>query len=231
LVIAPCTSADSNSDILAFSNSKGFIFENSKLKLLLKSIHSSLYGYIHANKFDTLFQTGNLSQWARQGMLLVNNSLTREAKTLHTKMWEPFMNDLYKSIADNRKVLGVILYDNSLFHLEKHFTGKYHKVFKVESSQIEQSTAFADAYVWIDNATEKLFLETGEVQNIFSKINLNLDKYIDMELFMKALKTMIIENNFPYANAPTEIKNWNEGIKQYLTLEFRRFFDLSLKLK
>lgn len=229
LVIAPCTTADQYSDILAFSNSKGLIPQDSKLWQLLKSVHKSLYEYVHEDKFDVLFKSGNLRPWAKQGMMLINNAPTREEKVVHTELWQPFMEDIYKTIAEHREILAVILYGKSTFHLEKYFTKKYHKVFKVEINEIEKSKVFADAYIWIDNSTENYFTESQKVESIFKKINLHLHEFIDMELFMKALKTMIMDNNFPYVDAKNDIKTWNEEIKKYLTLEFRQFFNLTLK--
>ena len=72
---------------------------------------------------------GDLTNWAKQGVLLLNTSLTvREScPNSHQKYWRPFTDNLIKYISDNKEGIVFLLWGNNakdkkkLIDFEKHY--------------------------------------------------------------------------------------------------------------
>lgn len=109
---------------LAFS-----VLEGNKLPPSLKNIYKEIeaeFGYKMSNN-------GNLTKWANQGVLLLNNVLTvREhlANSHRKKGWEKFTNAIIKKLNDdsNRKVF--VFWGNNAKEKEKLVTNPNHLILK-----------------------------------------------------------------------------------------------------
>tara|TARA_Y100000748_G_scaffold267230_1_gene238105 strand:- start:61 stop:735 length:675 start_codon:yes stop_codon:yes gene_type:complete len=95
------------------------------LKNIFKEIESDI-GIAHP-------KTGNLQNWARQGVLLLNNVLTVEKGKAHSHKsigWEQFTGAAIKKLSDERYGLVFLLWGNSaqdkegLINLDKHLVLK-----------------------------------------------------------------------------------------------------------
>jgi uracil-DNA glycosylase len=78
----------------------------------------------------TISETGNLEKWARQGVLLLNATLTvraRQAGSHQNRGWEQFTDSVIQRLSENREFLVFILWGNyarakkSLIDTSKHF--------------------------------------------------------------------------------------------------------------
>lgn len=75
------------------------------------------------------YSNGDLTNWAKQGVLLLNTSLTvREScPNSHQKYWKPFTDNLIKYISDNKEGLVFLLWGGNakdkkkLIDSEKHY--------------------------------------------------------------------------------------------------------------
>lgn len=81
----------------------------------LKNIFKELEDDIPPEQGPTLLKTGDLECWAKQGVLLLNATLTVAAKTpgSHQKKgWEEFTDAAIKALSDEREHLVFILWGN-----------------------------------------------------------------------------------------------------------------------
>lgn len=106
---------------LSFSVSQG-VRNPPSLQNILKEIETDIGDAPDANN-------GDLSRWARQGVLLLNATLTVRAKAAGShqgKGWEQFTDAVIKKLSDEREHVVFILWGNYarskkvLIHTEKH---------------------------------------------------------------------------------------------------------------
>lgn len=109
---------------LCFSVSNG-ITPPPSLRNIFKELHTDLNIPVPS--------TGNLEHWARQGVLLLNATLTVRANnpgSHQKKGWEIFTDAVIKAISDNKKGIVFLLWGNfaqtkeSLIDQNKHFVLK-----------------------------------------------------------------------------------------------------------
>lgn len=106
---------------LCFSVPNNFPFPPS-----LKNIFKELVNDIGCN----IPQSGNLSKWAEQGVLLLNKSLSVKEKTpnSHKKLWNIFTKELIKFIYDNKDFVIFICWGNDAINTLKKFNYKNHVI-------------------------------------------------------------------------------------------------------
>lgn len=107
---------------LSFSVDKRF-----KLPSSLKNIFKNLIKYKH---IDNMPNNGDLSSWAKQGVLLLNSALTVQHghPNSHANTWKPFTDSIIEYISDNcENVVFVLWGSSSLSKLNLIDTDK-HKV-------------------------------------------------------------------------------------------------------
>jgi uracil-DNA glycosylase len=77
--------------------------------------------------------TGNLEKWAKQGVLLINASLTVEANTpmSHSKVgWHHFTDEVIKHISDNKENVVFMLWGKFAQNKAELIDGSKHKILK-----------------------------------------------------------------------------------------------------
>ena len=104
---------------LCFSVPDNFPFPPS-----LKNIFKELMSDIGC----TMPQSGNLTKWANQGVLLINKSLSVKKKcpNSHKKLWNTFSKELIKFIYDNKDFVIFICWGNDAINTLKGFNYKEH---------------------------------------------------------------------------------------------------------
>ena len=90
--------------------------------------------------------TGNLEKWAKEGVLLLNASLTVRANNAgsHAKIgWQTFTDAAIKALSDNKENLVFILWGNYAIAKEKLIDNSKHLVLKtVHPSPLSASRGF-----------------------------------------------------------------------------------------
>jgi uracil-DNA glycosylase len=98
-----------------------------KIPSSLKNIYNNLLKFNH---IESIPKHGNLTKWAKQGVLLINTSFTVHRKTpkSHTWYWKNFSDNLIKFISDNTEGVVFVLWGRpayskiKLIDTEKHYT-------------------------------------------------------------------------------------------------------------
>lgn len=98
--------------------------ENIKLPPSLKNIYKEL-----ENDCNIIHNNGDLTEWAKQGVLLLNTALTvREScPNSHQKYWKPFTDNLITYISENREGVIFLLWGGNakdkrkLIDINKHY--------------------------------------------------------------------------------------------------------------
>lgn len=109
---------------LAFSVQKGVKIPPS-LRNIFKELHSDLGCYLPEH--------GNLTSWAKQGVLLLNTILTVEAhKPLShkNKGWETFTNHIIQELDKDKNPKIFVLWGNNAFKKEELITNSNHYIIK-----------------------------------------------------------------------------------------------------
>ncbi len=115
-------------------NAMGLCFsvpEGVKPPASLKNIYKCIDNTCYTN-MD--FENGDLTKWAKQGVLMLNTSLTlfEKISNSHKKIWKDFSLDLLKYISDNTSGVIFLLWGNdakklkSTIDIEKHYVLEYH---------------------------------------------------------------------------------------------------------
>lgn len=82
----------------------------------LKNIYGNMIKYKHFDKFPN---HGNLESWAKQGVLLLNTSLTvktgAENKNCHQFIWKWFTDEIIKYISDNKSNIIFVLWGSPAY--------------------------------------------------------------------------------------------------------------------
>jgi len=120
-----------NADGLAFSVSQGSL--PGALKNILEEVHIDYYKG-NTGKVNTA-QTGDLKQWADQGVLLLNSVLTTEQDgTSHKgKGWEIFIENLVTWLSSTHPHhIAFLLWGSQAYNFEKFIDKKKHLVLTAE---------------------------------------------------------------------------------------------------
>lgn len=77
----------------------------------------------------------SLESWAKQGVLLLNRSLTSEINTnnSHNEIWEPFLATLLKGLSTNRTGIIYVLIGEDVADLRKYIGGTFNYIYTIES--------------------------------------------------------------------------------------------------
>ena len=78
---------------------------------------------------DGVFESNTLTEWSRQGVILLNTSLTFEGKDSkllkeHTKLWEPIIINIFDILIKRNKPLVVMRWGNYAQKVGECFTNK-----------------------------------------------------------------------------------------------------------
>lgn len=113
---------------LAFANREDTINVNPSLKNIFRAIELGCYDGLNVNPDITL------ESWAKQGVLLLNTSLTLNVyrKQVHKPMWKSFIAEILKNLNNNKTGLHFCFWGNEvkefqylindLFHFKYEFT-------------------------------------------------------------------------------------------------------------
>lgn len=98
-----CYHGDGQAMGLSFSVPKGI-----KIPPSLRNIYKELY------EGEKIPEHGDLTQWAEQGVLLLNAALTVKPKTpgSHLKLWKPVTDNIIKKLSSEKTDLVFILWGN-----------------------------------------------------------------------------------------------------------------------
>lgn len=119
-----------------------FSVENEKYPPSLKNIFKELVSDLNIN----YPQTGNLSKWAKQGVLLLNTVLTvraHEPLSHQKKGWEIFTLNMINEINKKEDPVVFILWGNHAISFSKYIDGTKHKMItSVHPSPLSASRGF-----------------------------------------------------------------------------------------
>lgn len=109
---------------LAFS-----VNDNTKIPPSLKNIFKELQ-----NDFGKKRTNGDLSDWAKQGVFLLNTSLTvlKGQPNSMTKLWSNYTNEIIKLLNARNTPIIFVLWGNNAKHKKKYITNPQHYI--IESS-------------------------------------------------------------------------------------------------
>tara|TARA_B100000900_G_scaffold361561_1_gene334345 strand:- start:2130 stop:2807 length:678 start_codon:yes stop_codon:yes gene_type:complete len=107
---------------LSFSVPKGV-----KLPPSLKNVYKCIE---NTCEITMDFENGDLTNWAKQGVLLLNTTLTvfEKNSNSHKKIWKGFSLDLLKYISDNTENVIFMLWGNDAKKLSKVIDGNKHHI-------------------------------------------------------------------------------------------------------
>ena len=109
---------------LSFSVNKGI-----RIPPSLKNIFKELISDEEIKNFSEMPKDGDLTKWVKQGVLLLNSSLTtrENVSNYHLKFWEKITNDIIEYISKNNEKIIFVLWGNNarnkkkFIDLQKHF--------------------------------------------------------------------------------------------------------------
>ncbi|MGL5577337.1 MAG: uracil-DNA glycosylase [Sarcina sp.] len=140
---------------LSFSVKPGIKIPPS-LKNMYKELNSDLGCYIPNN--------GYLESWAKQGVLMLNTSLTVKAANPNShknKGWEILTDEIIKKLNEREKPLVFILWGNNAISKEKFITNPKHLIIKsVHPSPLSASRGFFGSKPF--SKTNEFLKETGQ---------------------------------------------------------------------
>lgn len=112
---------------ILFGNKPGTEKLSPSLELVKDRVYKDLYLPGPYNSFDC-----SLENWARQGILMINSSLTVEPYRpgSHVSLWEPFIVDLLTKLSLYNSGIIYVLFGSQAISYEKHINSKLNYVLK-----------------------------------------------------------------------------------------------------
>lgn len=143
--------ANDSSDGLAFSSNDSQLIPAS-----LKTIYTEL-----SNDLHILNTTGDLTKWAKRGVLLLNTMLTVGQHSKHT-IWQKFTNEVIQLISNQRQHICYILCGNEAHKKIKFIDSRYNLIIRL--AHPSPNMTLKSKYPWIGS-------------KCFSKCNNYLKRY------------------------------------------------------
>ena len=97
-----------------------------KIPPSLKNIYKEIVSDLGMVPNSEEFNHGNLEHWAKQGILLLNTSLTviESKPNSHSKWWRPYTNLILKDIVENSENVIFMLWGNNAKKIKKLFSNE-----------------------------------------------------------------------------------------------------------
>ena len=97
-----------------------------KIPPSLKNIYKEIVSDLGMVPNSEEFNHGNLEHWAKQGILLLNTSLTviESKPNSHSKWWRPYTNLILKHIVENSENVIFMLWGNNAKKIKKLFSNE-----------------------------------------------------------------------------------------------------------
>ena len=141
---------------LAFSVKKGNAI-NPSLRNIQQEVSSC--------GFDVDKKQGDLTQWAKQGVFLINTALTVKEGSAgsHLKVWSKFTQELIKYITDKRDDLVFILWGEKAQAYKKYFSKDQFTVETSHPSPLSASRGFLGSQCFVEANSYLLAANKDEV--------------------------------------------------------------------
>lgn len=107
---------------LAFANRSDVINIDKSLRSIFSAIENTCYDGLNIDTDITL------ESWAKQGVLLLNTSLTQNIyrKQVHKGMWKPFTEQILKGLSQNKNGLHFCFWGKEVKYFEPIVNGLFH---------------------------------------------------------------------------------------------------------
>ena len=98
-----------------------------KIPPSLKNIYKEIVSDLELVPKSEEFNHGNLEHWVKQGVLLLNTSLTviESKPNSHSKFWRPYTNLIIKYIVENSENVIFMLWGNNAKKIKKLFSNNF----------------------------------------------------------------------------------------------------------
>lgn len=135
----------------------------------LNTLFEAIDDQIYDNKNFHLGIDNDLSKWARQGILLLNCSLTAgqgRFDQIQYAIWEPFISFVLKRISEKKEGVGVICMGVKANEYKKHLKNASFGIFSCEHPQ----TAAYESRPWVH---DNVFKRLAGYHDFMNKIKIN----------------------------------------------------------
>lgn len=198
-------------DGLAFSSNSAKRPES--LKNIFKELHNNLYSYMKVNTWEEFMPQNTLSNWAKQGVLLMNTVLSVEEgkPNSHSDIgWQEFTSSVIEKISNNGKPLIFMLWGKHAQSLKPLIKGDNHLILEAPHPSPFSANKgfigckhFSEAHHFMKHEQAKYF----ELKSTL----IDMKKYVDIDGIIENIKDTIIRSSMPL-DAPNErlttIKNF-----------------------
>jgi len=135
--------------------------EGVKLPPSLKNVYKCIENTCDTNMN---FQKGDLTKWAKQGVLLLNTTLTvfEKISNSHKKIWKGFSLDLLKYISDNTNGVVFLLWGNDAKKLKSTIDIDKHHILEHTHPSPLSRKSFIDCDHFV--RTNKILREKGKTE-------------------------------------------------------------------
>jgi len=135
--------------------------EGVKLPPSLKNVYKCIDNTCNTN-MD--FRKGDLTKWAKQGVLLLNTTLTlfEKKSNSHKKIWKDFSLDLLKYISDNTSGVVFLLWGNDARKLKSNIDIEKHHILEHTHPSPLSRKPFIECDHFV--RTNKILLDDGKTE-------------------------------------------------------------------
>jgi uracil-DNA glycosylase len=200
---------------LSFSSCQNTIPES--LQVIFEELHRSLYSYLNKEDFAKWFGSPNLTNWMKQGILLMNRVMTVEEKTASNpepikhagKGWEVFTNEIIKELDadDNPKVF--MLWGKDAMQCLGLFKNSKHLILTGHHPAAQKYNP-ENKFVGNDHFMKALDFLGMHYEHKYK--NYNLSYMFDTNALLSMIKGFIKEEGIPFYDATPVMKRIASGL-------------------
>jgi uracil-DNA glycosylase len=216
-------------------DANGFAFSSSgtnipfSLQIIFKEIRNSLYSYMGDNSFIEGFNSPNLSNWTKQGILLMNRVLTVASGQANSHVsfgWQYFTNKVIQELNDDNHPKVFMLWGANAKELIPFITNKRHLV--LESAH-PASEAYKPGQFLGNGHFEKAHWFLFDNDLISDDLEYDYSGIIPEKEFIDYIQTKIIQNKIPIPTS--NIVRFKENILKLYRFKCERVIDYRTIIK
>lgn len=198
---------------------------------IFKELKENLFSYMRKEDWEEYMPTNSLHNWARQGILLMNTSLTveKDLPNSHKDIgWSVFTNSVIEALGKEERPLVFMLWGNHAKSFKPLITGKNHLILEAaHPSPLSASKGFFGCKHF--TKANEFFNESDYYTEVRNKVPIDLRQLFDADKIIQTMKSAISSNKVPFENAKFRMEEVEKVLRENYLWDVEYMFNYSTK--
>ena len=201
------------------------------LKNVFTELRSNLYEYMSDKTWAEFTSSNSLENWAKQGILLMNTTLTVEKDLPNSHKgqgWETLTSSVIEALGREERPIAFLLWGNHAKSLKPLITGRHHLILEAaHPSPLSAGKGFFGCKHFVKAHDFLLCSDYYKAQR--KQVIVDISRFIQKDEILGAIRTAIGKGQIPFDDAKGRIQEVNRILTQEIEWGISYAIDFSTK--